>query len=151
LAFVLDFTVLHPFKWVFGVAIPLSILVFWLLNKRFFNYVLPIFWKSVGYSFLVQLSQLVAVVFILKALAIKTAHLAYLVVFLISSIVSVIPLTIGGVGSREFTFLYGAKWLNLDTDLSISISFVFFLITAFISFAGMYYHLKKPKLEVIGT
>ncbi|TXN35106.1 flippase-like domain-containing protein [Flagellimonas hymeniacidonis] len=137
------------FYWLIGLGIPLSITVFWFLNKRFFSYTLPIFWKSFGYSTLVQLTQLICILCILEALSINGSTIEYLFVFLISSIVSVIPLTIGGIGSREVTFLYGAKWLGLDASTSISISFIFFLITALISLFGILYHFKKPKLEVI--
>ncbi len=139
---------LSRFNWLFISCIPLSVSVYWYLVKRFFAYTLPVFWKSFAYSSLVQLSQLIAVWFILKALSIKLATIAYLFIFLVSSIVSVLPLTIGGIGSRELTFLYGAEWLNLQTDSSVSISFVFFLITALVSLGGMYYHFKKPTLEV---
>nr|WP_298928157.1 lysylphosphatidylglycerol synthase transmembrane domain-containing protein [uncultured Allomuricauda sp.] len=139
----------NDFNWLIVLAIPLSVVTFWLLHKKFFPYILPIFWKSVGYSALVQLSQLVCILCILKSLSIDMATFEYLFVFLVSSIVSVIPLTIGGIGSREVTFLYGAKWLGLDASMSISISFVFFLITALISLFGIIYHFKKPKLEVV--
>ncbi len=149
LAIILKQDYINQFKWAFSIGIPLSIIVFWYLNKQFFNYILPVFWKSFGYSALVQLSQLLAVWFILKALSIKFATIAYLFIFLVSSIVSVLPLTIGGIGSRELTFLYGAKWLNLDENNSVSISLIFFLISALISLTGSYFHLKKIKLEVV--
>ena len=151
LAIILKQDYINQFKWAFSIGIPLSIIVFWYLNKQFFNYVLPVFWKSVGYSVLVQLSQLIAAWSILKALSIQMDTVAYLFVFLISSIVSVLPLTIGGIGSREITFLYGAKWLNLNVNTSVSISLVFFLITALVSVFGIYYHFKKPKLETISN
>ncbi|MEW2921494.1 lysylphosphatidylglycerol synthase transmembrane domain-containing protein [Muricauda sp. ANG21] len=130
-------------------AIPLSLIVFWWMNWKFFSYTLPIFWKSVGYSALVQLAQLICVLFILQSLSITLDVIEYLFVFLISSIVSVVPLTIGGIGSREVTFLYGAKWLGLDASTSIGISFTFFLITALISLMGIVYHFRKPRLETI--
>ena len=79
----------------------LSSLFFWYLNKKFFGYVLPVFWKAFGLSALVQLFQLMSVLFILKALAIELNTVSYLFIFLVSSIVSVIPLTLGGIGSRE--------------------------------------------------
>lgn len=128
-------------------ACGLSVLVFWYINKRFFPYVLEIFWKAFGYSALVQLFQLISVLFILKALAIELHTIAYLFIFLVSSIVSVIPLTIGGIGSREVTFFYGASLLHLEENTAIGISMVFFLITAFVSLFGLYYHFKKPNLE----
>ena len=129
-----------------SMAILSSILVFWYLNKRFFGYVLPIFWGAFGYSALVQLFQLISAFFILKALHIDVNVIAYLFIFLVSSIVSVLPLTIGGIGSREVTFFYGASLLHLDQDTSIGISMIFFLITAFVSLFGIVYHFKKPEL-----
>lgn len=129
-------------------ALFLSLAVFWLLNKRFFDYVFPVFWKSLGYSAGVQLLQLVCVFFIWKSLGMDTALVTYLFVFLVSSIVAVLPVTIGGIGSREVVFLYGALWLGLEEGTAISISVVFFLITALVSLFGVIYHFKKPVLKV---
>jgi uncharacterized membrane protein YbhN (UPF0104 family) len=151
LALFLDEDRLQSYKFLFGIAFVLSILVFWLFNKRFFSFVYPVFWKSLGFSALVQLAQLVSVLFILKALDVEGNTLAYLFIFLISSIVSVLPLTIGGIGSREVVFYYGALWLGLDENSSVSISMVFFLITAAVSLLGVTYHFKKPELEEMTT
>lgn len=146
LAIMLENELLDQYKFLIGFLSVLSVIVFWLLNKRFFSYVLPVFWKSFFLSALVQLAQLISVYFILKALAIELNTIAYLFIFLLSSIVSVLPLTIGGIGSREVTFFYGATLLALDQNTSIGISMVFFIITAFVSFFGIIYHFKKIKL-----
>jgi uncharacterized membrane protein YbhN (UPF0104 family) len=129
-------------------TILLGIGVFWILNKKFFQYVLPIFWKAFGYSALVQFFQILSAYFILQSLDIELNTISYLFIFLVSSIVSVIPLTIGGIGSRELTFFYGATLLHLDENTSIGISMIFFLITAFVSLFGIYYHFKKPELKI---
>lgn len=131
----------------FMIGIPVSVLVFWLLNRSFFGYALPVFWKSVAYSALVQLAQLIAVWGIMKSLEIELNQIAYLVIFLVSSIVSVIPLTIGGIGSREATFFYGASLLGLNENISVGISVIFFLTTAFVSLLGVWYHFKKIDLK----
>lgn len=138
---------INSYKIFFGIAIVMSVLVFWVFNKRFFSFVYPVFWKSLGFSALVQLAQLVSVLFILKALDVEGNNIAYLFIFLISSIVSVLPLTIGGIGSREVVFYYGALWLALDENTSVSISMLFFLITATVSLLGIVYHFKKPELK----
>ena len=147
LGMTLEVPKLLPFSWLIGLCIPLSILVFWGLQKRFFTYILPIFWRSNVLSALVQLAQLGCVLLILQALNIQVSTLEYLFIFLISSIVSVLPLTIGGIGSRELVFLYGALWLGLEEDRSVGISMLFFLITAFVSLLGIWYHFKKPSLN----
>lgn len=143
------------YSWFITFRIPIaglgiiSVLLFWYLNKRFFSFVLPVFWPSFSLSALVQLAQLISVFFILRSLAIESSEIAYLFIFLISSIVSVLPLTIGGIGSREVTFFYGAALLVLDENTSISISMVFFLITAVVSLIGMAFHFNKIKLKTI--
>ncbi|AZQ58719.1 flippase-like domain-containing protein [Maribacter sp. MJ134] len=147
LFYVLQNPVLAGVKYLFILGIPLAVLVFWVLNKRFFNYVFPVFWSALGYSTLVQLAQLISVWFIMMALGIEEDKVAYLVIFLVSSIVSVLPLTIGGIGSREVTFFYGASLLGLDETISVGISVVFFLITAVVSLLGIWYHFKKVELE----
>lgn len=131
-------------------AIPAGILGFYLLNRGLSPSTTPILWKSLGLSALVQAAQLVCVLFILRALALEMDTVEYLLLFLVSSIVSVIPLTIGGIGSREVTFFYGAQWLGLDAGVSIGISFAFFLITALVSLFGIGYHFKRPRLESVG-
>jgi len=143
--------ILDGYRWIFLSAIPISVLVFWLLNKKFFNYVLPIFWKTTALSALVQLAQLISIWFILLALNIELNQISYLIIFLISSIVAVVPLTLGGIGSREVTFFYGAKLLGLDQNISVGVSVLFFLITAIVSFIGVWYHFKKIKLELADT
>jgi uncharacterized membrane protein YbhN (UPF0104 family) len=136
------------FRWLFLAGIPLSVLVFWGLNARFFSYILPVFLRTNILSALVQLAQLGSVLLILFALGIASNTLEYLFIFLISSIVSVIPLTIGGIGSRELVFLYGALWLGLEEERSVGISMIFFLITALVSLAGFWYHFRKPRPQV---
>jgi hypothetical protein len=143
----LDLESINGFRWMFILAIPLSVVVFWFLTKKFFSYVLPIFWKTTVLSALVQLAQLISIWFILFALKIELNQIAYLIIFLISSIVAVVPLTLGGIGSREVTFFYGAQLLGLDQSISVGVSVLFFLITAMVSLVGVWYHFKKLTLE----
>lgn len=148
LCLLLDTALVHSYRWMLVIAIPLSVVVYWGLNQKFFPYVIPIFWKTLLYSAIVQLAQLICIWFILLALNIKMDQTAYLVIFLVSSIVAVVPLTIGGIGSREVTFFYGAKLLGLDQNVSVGVSILFFLITALVSLTGLWYHFKKITFEV---
>lgn len=151
LCLLLPYEFLVLWKIPIGFAIVLSVFIFWGIHKKLFSYLLPIFWKSFGYSAFVQCSQLLCVLFILMALKIEVNVLTYLFIFLISSIVSILPITIGGIGIREVVFYYGAIWLNLAENTSVTISVVFFLITAFVSLFGLIYHFKKPDLKLISS
>ena len=67
----------------------------------------------------------------------------YLFLFLISSIVAMLPITIGGAGSREITFLFGSGILQLDENTSITLSLIFYFITLFTSFWGVFFSFKN--------
>ena len=123
--------------------IPLSLLLTYLTFKRFFPYLLQVLLITNLQSLLVQFLQLLSALLILLSLKVTGNLESYLFVFLISSMVAVLPLTIGGIGSREFTFMLGAQWLGLDLNLSISLSLVFYLITAFTSIWGIIYSLGR--------
>ncbi|MCW5515927.1 lysylphosphatidylglycerol synthase transmembrane domain-containing protein [Muriicola sp. Z0-33] len=146
----MNLVALTSYTYLIIILVFISILAFRVLNTKLFNYVLPVFWRSLGYSAIVQAAQLLCLIFILKALQIEIHLISYMFIFLISSIVAVLPLTIGGIGSREVVFFYGALWLGLDQNTSVSISMVFFLITAMVSLFGIVYHFKKPALTSPG-
>lgn len=127
------------YAWYTWMFIPLSISITYLVFRRFFPYLLTVFRITNLLSLVVQLLQLLSALLILLSLKVPGNMESYLFVFLISSIVAVLPLTIGGIGSREFTFMLGAQWLGLDLNLSIALSLLFYLITAFTSLWGIIY------------
>jgi hypothetical protein len=94
----------------------------------------------------VQVAQLVCAFLILLALGEKQDILTYLFVFLVSSVVAVIPFTVGGIGARELTFLYAARLLHLDIAVSVSLSLLFFVVTALVSLGGIYYSIRPEMI-----
>ncbi len=105
--------------------------------------------KSVAlYSLIVQLMQMISVVFILMAFNVFDSYLQYLTAFLVSSVVSVLPLTIGGAGAREITFLYCAGLLSLDADIAVTLSLTFYLITVVTSMTGLYFVFRPVSLKL---
>lgn len=136
------------YAWFIWVLIPGALFLSYLAFRHFFPYLLPVFRISNLLSLIVQLLQLLSALLILLSLQEPDSPGAYLFVFLVSSMVAVLPLTIGGIGSREFTFMLGARWLGLDLNLSIALSLLFYLITAFTSFWGIIYSIGPGvKLE----
>ncbi len=129
-----------------GVLIPLILASFFYGIKIFFKYFTSIFTKINVMSLLVQLSQVVAVFYILKSIGCLDNTIEYLFIFLFSSIIATLPISIGGIGAREITFLYGSQYLGLDANLSIALSLMFYFITATISLSGIYFNLKPDKL-----
>ena len=90
-----------------------------------------------GYALLVQLLQLACMAALLAGLAVPRADFpGYLAVFLASSVASVLPVSVGGLGLREVTFLYGTRLLGLEPAAGVLAATTFFLITVLSSLAG---------------
>lgn len=128
--------------------IPISVLAYIIVHKFFFKKFYRIILSTTLLSVGVQMMQLLSALFILYANYAYSDTLSYLFLFLISSIVAVLPITIGGIGSREITFLFGAQVLNLDINLSIALSLLFYIITLLVSFAGIYYNFNNQSLKL---
>lgn len=85
----------------------------------------------------VQCLQLTCMGMLLAYLGAPAAHhLAYFFLFLVSSIAAVLPLSVGGLGIREATFLFGVGLFHLEPTYGVMASSGFFLITAFSSLIG---------------
>lgn len=93
-------------------------------------------------SLLVQIAQCICAYCILKAIDIPNNQLLYIIIFLISSIASLFPLSIGGLGAREYTFMIAATYFHLHTEKAIAIGFLFYIISLFVSLFGSYFIFK---------
>ena len=128
--------------------IPISVGIYYLVISRFFKQFVPVFLLSNGQSLAVQVLQVLSVFFILKALGQTGQELSYILLFLVSSVIAGLPITVGGVGAREMTFILGAGILGLDTGLSVAVSLMFYLVTASISLCGSYFTFRPGRLAL---
>lgn len=134
----------RKFVWLLA---PVGIAAFYVFVRFWFSKFVVIFFQTLGQSFIVQVSQVISALFILMSIGVFGELHEYIFVFLLSSIVAAFPMTIGGIGSREVTFLFGAELMQLDVSNSIALSLLFYLITALVSLTGIYYSIRGDKLK----
>lgn len=107
-------------------------------TRRWFAVFGPTYWRTQALALAVQGAQLLCVMALLAATGIQTREPAYLLVFLASSVAAALPFTVGGAGAREVVFLLGAQLLGLDAVVSVSISLLFYLISAAVALPGAF-------------
>lgn len=111
------------------------------ITKKFHSF----FAKGFFVAFILQVVQLLSAVFILISFGEFSNFVNYLTIFLISSIVSVLPISFGGIGARELTFVYLLEFLHQSTEIGVALSVVFFIFTAFSSLLGAFFMNLKPE------
>lgn len=131
------------YGWVTYAGVPLAIIGFIGIILIFMPRLKGIAGKLLGWSFLVQIFQVLAVLLILEAFDIKNDQLAYLFIFLVSSVAAMLPISVGGIGIRELVFLSISDYLFLDQKVAVAISLTFYLITLLASLLG-----AIPALEI---
>ena len=115
-------------RWILLAFVIGTLLCYWVLQH---------FFKRISQRFVIthllaigaQSLQLVTVAFILAALGCTTSYWPYFAIFLLSSLASLFPFSIGGLGAREVAIVWGATTFGLDKDLAVSVSLSFYLIT----------------------
>ena len=97
-------------------------------------------------SLLVQTLQVGSVVCIIYSLDVQQNTMSYILVFLVSSVLSIF--SFAGIGVREFVFYEASKLLSIDSSQAVTIGLLFSIITAFVSLFGIIYHFKTPDLAL---
>ena len=122
------------------IALITAILVFpvaYIATARFFKAFVHAFLPLMGWGLAVQALQIASALCLLTALGIGEYRLEYLTLFLLSSVAAVLPLSVGGVGVRELTFLYGLQAIGQPPEEGVTFSFLFFLVTLVSSLGGL--------------
>ncbi len=116
------------------VCIPALMLVIYLLFRTFWAALYPV----IGWSFGVQLVQVLCAYTILLAFGVDSHFVIYFVLFLLSSLASMLPISFGGVGLRELVFLYASQYFAIDETAAIALGLMYFLVIAASSFIGIF-------------
>lgn len=132
------------FQWLLIPGAIIAVIGLLLIVKKFFPDFKNSFWKTLLLGIAVQAVQVACIYCIMAGVGIPVTEHAYLFLFLVSSIVSVLPLTIGGLGIREVVFLEGSAKLGLLQENAVLVSLLFYIITMITSLAGVYYVFRDP-------
>lgn len=126
------------FPWIAAIG-SLALVVFFYIYVHF---QMPVYRKVLHITnfqaLAVQSLQVAAALCILWALQVQHNYMDYLLLFLLSSIAAILPLTIGGVGMRELVMLLGYAYLPIESEQAVAFSLLFFVITAASSLVGAF-------------
>jgi len=126
----------------------LAIAGLYIVVRFFFKDFLPGFWSTFLWGMGVQVFQVVCLYCVLLSLNIPLHQPEWIFIFLVASVVSVLPISLGGgLGTREFVFVEGARFFLLDPHLGVIISLLFYVSNLLSSIWGSYFIFHDPLKE----
>jgi uncharacterized membrane protein YbhN (UPF0104 family) len=143
---------------VFNLNIMLLIAAIFVISITYFfsiRFLLSEFkFRAIGamyYSFFVQLTSLMTAFAILYGfltdIPAQKVIVDYMIIFNLSCIASILPISIGGVGVRELMFVFGASYLPIDSELGVTLSLFYFLIYLLVAISAWGSFFKKEKVN----
>ena len=79
-------------------------------------------------SIVVQLLQLLTAFWLLRALGIHESEVVYLSLFMLAAIAAVVPVTLGGLGAREFVMVQFYDYFGIEETSAVAFTLLFFLV-----------------------
>ncbi len=138
----------HYLSFLFWPALFFSLPIYIMIQRNIFPLFKSSAIKVALISGFVQLIHLFSAWCLIEGLGIKERVLEYLAVFMASSVTSVLPITIGGLGIREIVSECLAENMGLDQSLAVSVAFLYFIVIVLSSLPGlvlMLIHLVRKK------
>ncbi len=139
---------ISPFlKW-FVILIPFFVLGYYLYLRIFSKHLTGATRNVILLSLVIQGFQMLSAIIILKSMGTEIAGKTYdyLFLFLLSSIMTAIPISLGGLGLREVTFMFGSQYLGLNQDHAVALSILFYTISMVVSLFGGYYAYNTKRI-----
>lgn len=142
---ILMFLSLPEFKFhALGLSILGLVAGYYLTTKLFRNFK-KIYFKGLGFSLTVQALQIFCFICLLKSIGVENGFVHYSLLFLASSILSLV--SFAGIGVREMLFFQAARYFDFNPAYSVSASLLFTVITAFFSLLGLFFQIRTLNLK----
>lgn len=118
-----------------ALALPGAAMLWW-SAKKWLPGIIPVLGRILLLSFGTQVFQIICTCFLLYSMG-ESGHLDdYALLFLISSIATVFPLSIGGIGVRELVYLRGSVMLGVSEPIAVTVSVLFDIIVTATAVTG---------------
>lgn len=127
--------------------IPVGVWAYWMFFRIFQKSLTRAAVRALCVSLAVQGLQMCTAAAILEGLSAGGLIGDYLFLFLLSSIASAVPVTIGGVGAREMAFMIGSRYLGVDANCAVSLSLLFYAVSLLCSLPGVYYSFRSYRID----
>ncbi len=122
-------------------------LVYFSIIYKFFKDYSRYFWIAHFKAGIVQSLQLLSIICILLGQNFHGKFSPYLFSFLVSTIAANLPLSVGGLGAREYAMTHASAFFGMDQNLAVFLSAAFWLLSTIASLAGIWFIYRSKEFD----
>ncbi|MFZ4542073.1 MAG: lysylphosphatidylglycerol synthase transmembrane domain-containing protein [Rickettsiales bacterium] len=97
--------------------------------------------RALSYSLSIQLLQAATAYLICMGLGQQDNILEYVILFMLSCMLAMLPISIGGIGVRELALLQGSRILHLSEESGVALAFTYTILSLTIPLVGAIVHI----------
>lgn len=127
-------------------AIAIGTISYLYLIRTFFKQFIGNFLITHFKALCVQGLQTCSAICILYAMNYDGKFSPYIFVFMVSSLVAIVPSVGGALGVRDLAILTLASYLQLDKHLAVNMGIIFYVISLIVASSGIYYIFRPKRL-----
>lgn len=128
-------------------ALLIGTFVYYMVMRKFFTDYAKNFALTHLKACITQSLQLGCVIFILLSQDFSGKFSPYLFSFLVSSLATIIPISVGGFGIREYVMTHASDVFNMDQNLAVFVTITFTLLSTIASLPGIYFVYRSKEFE----
>lgn len=102
--------------------------------------------RALAWSFGVQAAQLGGAWLALAGMGVAQQWADYLLLFLLSSLATLVPFTLGGAGARELVFMASYRYAGLSSEVAVGLGLLFFILTVLTALPGAWLAPSRAEL-----
>jgi uncharacterized membrane protein YbhN (UPF0104 family) len=121
------------------IALLSGTLIYYIILKKFFKDYSRYFFTTHFLSGIVQSLSLISVICLLLSQNFHGKFSPYLFSFLASTVISVIPLGIGGLGIRDYAMINAVTLFGMDNRIAVFLTTTFWMVSIFASLPGAWF------------
>lgn len=119
-------------------------LYYWLLRQFFRDYI-RYFVQTHFKAIMVQSLQLLSVILILLSQDFDGKFSPYLFSFLVSSLATIVPVSIGGFGIREYVMTHASTVFDMNQNLAVFTTITFYILSTIAALPGIWFVYKSKE------
>lgn len=121
--------------------------VYYFIMRRFFADYMRYFAEAHLKAVLVQSLQLLSVVLILLSQDFDGKFSPYLFSFLVSSLATILPLSIGGFGIREYVMTHASTVFDMNQALAVYTTITFYILSTIAALPGIWFVYRSKEFD----